>query len=74
LSAYERPRRVVVSLDGREVALLEAAVERSWHRVGPLRLKPGQHELAFEALDEPSLSPPPDRRHLSVRLHDWRWR
>jgi hypothetical protein len=42
--------------------------------LGPLHLTPGQHALAFDALGEPSPSPPPDRRRLSVRLHDWRWR
>ena len=74
LSAYQRPRRVGVFLNGREVAAINAGVERAWHAVGPLRLAPGQHELTFSAIDAPSPAPPPDRRMLSVRLHDWRWR
>ena len=74
LSAYQRPRQVAVSLDGRRIAVLDASTERAWHRVGPLHLRPGQHELAFAAVDLPSPAPPPGRRLLSVRLHGWRWR
>lgn len=74
VSAYQHSRQLVVSLNGRQVTVLRAGVERSWHRIGPLRLTPGQHELVFDALGEPFPSPPPDRRRLDVRLHDWRWR
>ena len=74
VSAYQRPRRVGVFLNGRPVAAINAGVERAWHAVGPLRLTPGQHELTFSAIDAPSPAPPPDRRVLTVRLHDWRWR
>ncbi len=74
LSAYGHARQIAVSLDGRRITALDTGAARSWHRVGPLAMTPGQHELTFAALEPPSTAPPPDRRMLSVRLHDWRWR
>src|SRR5690606_7644487 len=74
LSAYREPRKVAISLDGRSVAVIEAGLDRSWHRVGPLTLTPGQHTVKFAALDAPSPVSAADLRLLSIRLHDWRWR
>jgi len=74
LSSFERPRRLAVSLNAQELAVLEVDTVPGWYRLPGVRLERGRHVMDFRALEAASPALPPDSRELSIRLHDWRWR
>lgn len=77
LTALDGASRLQVSLDGREaqVLLIDASARR--HRLGPLALTPGDHELLFRtaAPAPPSRDPAEKdgRPAPAVACGDWRW-
>lgn len=77
LTSFDRPRQVVIMLDGRAVQTLVAAGGRGVSRIGPLVLTPGEHALAFHP-EEPAvvadeLAGNGDPRPLSVGVGAWLW-
>jgi hypothetical protein len=75
LEAFASPRRVIVSLDQVEVAVLAVAVGRATYSIGPCLVAPGAHELTLTS-DEPAVSPKSvgvsaDPRRLAFRLFQW---
>jgi hypothetical protein len=77
VAAFHRPRRLDVGLDGRHVQTIVVEPSRRTHLVGPLRLTPGAHQLAFEPADAPTVAGDVihngDRRPLSFAIGTWRW-
>lgn len=77
MSAFGGPRRLELRLDRQEVQRLVIEVERRFHRIGPLALTPGDHELVFHPIDAPTVAADllknGDRRPLSVAFGAWRW-
>jgi hypothetical protein len=72
LSAFDIPRRLLVTLDAAEPQLIEVAPSRRTHQLGPWVIGPGAHRVTFTAL-EPAGRPPADPRLLTIMLRDWRW-
>ncbi len=77
MSAFQRPRSVTLLLDGRRVQTLTIGQERRLNRIGPLALQPGDHELAFQPADPPTVADlhlnNGDRRPLSFGIGAWHW-
>ena len=77
LAAFPRMRHLELRLDAHSVQVL--AVERSLrdYRVGPLTLSPGEHSLAFHAVEAPSVADEVhdngDKRALSFAVGKWTW-
>jgi hypothetical protein len=75
--AFQRPRRLDVSLDGRQVQTIAVGLPTERYRIGPLALSPGGHFLTFHPSDGPTADPDGaghgDRRRLSVALGAWTW-
>jgi hypothetical protein len=77
LTAFRGARRLTIRLDGSDVQTLTAEEQRSSHRIGPLGLTPGSHQLAFHAADPPSVADDVlhngDPRALSFAFGAWHW-
>jgi hypothetical protein len=77
MSAFHRPRGLTVTVDGELVQTLVVDQRRRPHRIGPLPLRPGRHQLEFRAIDRVSvphaLIANGDPRPLSIRFGGWRW-
>lgn len=77
MSAFHVPRHMTFSLDGRVAQTAVVEPTRGVHRVGPLTLEPGAHELMFHAVDAPTRSDDVlgngDPRRVSVAVGAWRW-
>jgi len=77
MSAFHRARGLTVSVDGELVQTLVVDQRRRRHRIGPLSLRPGRHQIAFRATDRVSvphaLIANGDSRPLSIRFGGWRW-
>ena len=63
---------LTVLLDGRVVQAAIVSDERGVRRIGPMRLTPGGHELAFRS-GTVAIEDAPERRPLSFRIGGWRW-
>ncbi|MEX1128383.1 MAG: hypothetical protein WEB50_07455 [Vicinamibacterales bacterium] len=78
LAAFSWTRRVEVLLDGRSMQMLSVGPARRMHRVAPLRLSPGEHQLEFRpvapATPAADLGISGDPRALSFALGAWTWR
>jgi hypothetical protein len=77
VSAFHRDRRVTLLLNDRPVDTIVVEPERRTYRIGPIRVPPGAHELAFHPV-EPATTPEAvmhsgDRRPLSVAIGAWAW-
>lgn len=77
LSAFHRPRRMEVRLNGRLVQTLVVDPARRVHEIGPLVLPPGGHALVFHSADAPTIATEVSRngdpRALSFAIGAWRW-
>jgi hypothetical protein len=73
LSAFARSRRLSVSLDGRQLEIMDVAPPRTTARLAAFVLTPGRHTLAFEPLEPPTRASSRDERPLSVAFGPWRW-
>jgi hypothetical protein len=77
MSAFHQTRGLTVALDGEIVQTLLVGQPRDNHRIGPLALSPGSHELVFRATDAVSvpdaLIANGDSRPLSIRFGGWHW-
>ena len=73
LSAFGRSRRLRVSLDGREIQIINVAPLRRMVRLEPFVLTGGRHTLVFEPLEPPTRPLKGDERPLSVAFGSWRW-
>ena len=73
LSAFDRPRRLSVSLDGRQIEIVEVAPPRRVARLAPFVLTPGHHTVAFEPIEPPARASARDERLLSIAFGTWRW-
>ena len=56
IAAFDHPRDMTIMLDGAHVQTLRVPEQRGTRVVGPLRLSPGMHELAFHAAAAPTLA------------------
>jgi len=80
LSAFHRPRRMELRLDGRpveNVQTLVVAPARRIYQIGPVTVMPGGHELVFHPSEPPTVAGDVidngDRRPLSFALGTWSW-
>ncbi len=77
MGAVQGTRRIRLVLDGQEVQTLAVGEPLRVNRIGPLMLTPGAHEVAFHAMDAPTVARDlldnGDPRPLSVRFGTWRW-
>ena len=77
LSAFHRPRRMEVRLNGRLVQTLVVDPARRVHEIGPLVLPPGGHALVFHSADAPTVASEvmlnADPRLLSFAIGAWQW-
>lgn len=77
LMAFHAARRMDVRLDGRRVQTIAVGPSRRIYDVGPLAVGPGEHEIVFHAVEEPTLpsevTDNGDRRSLSFALGAWNW-
>jgi len=80
MSAFHRPRRLILLLDGRPVENVPALVvepSRRVYRIGPLTVPPGDHELVFHPAETPTVAgnvvSNGDPRALSFALGRWDW-
>ena len=75
--AFQRPRRMDLSLDGHHLQTIIVGLPIDMHRIGPLVLSPGGHFLTFHPVEEPAADPDGaghgDRRRLSIALGAWTW-
>jgi hypothetical protein len=66
-----------VLLDGKAVHILSVGGERRFHRIGPVTLMPGTHELTFHPEEPPTIANDVarngDTRALSFAFGTWRW-
>ena len=73
----EGPDGFAVLLDGRPVQTLRVDAERHVHRIGPLRLAPGEHTLVFRPTDPGAIGfglvDDGEPRALSFAIGTWRW-
>jgi hypothetical protein len=76
-SAFHRPRRVIVELDGQAVQEFIVDPQRRIHDIGPFTAPTGGRTLAFRALDRPTVADDilgnGDQRPLSIALGTWAW-
>ncbi len=77
MSAFHRPRRMELRLDGRSVQTLVVEPSRRIYQIGPLTVPPGDHELVFHSAEAPTVAGNVinngDRRRLSFALGTWNW-
>jgi hypothetical protein len=77
MSAFHGARRLEILLDGRHVQTLLVGEHRRLHRIEPLALTPGDHQLTFHPADPPTVADAVmnngDRRPLSFALGTWHW-
>jgi hypothetical protein len=77
LSAFHGPRRLQIRLDGADVQELTIEDRSRPHRIGPLALAPGDHDLMFHPADPPTVADAVmnngDRRPLSFGFGGWQW-
>jgi hypothetical protein len=77
LSAFHRPRRIQLLLDGCQVQTIVVEPSRRIYQVGPLTVGSGGHELVFHPAEEPTAAGQVinngDRRRLSFALGTWHW-
>jgi hypothetical protein len=77
MAAFRGTRRLGLLLDGREFETLTVEERRRVHRIGPLSLTPGQHELTFRPAEAPTTAGAVmnngDPRALSVAFGGWDW-
>ncbi|MEO8070429.1 MAG: hypothetical protein ABI652_03435, partial [Acidobacteriota bacterium] len=77
LSAFMQQRHVALRIDGRPLQTLEVQVGRAFYAIGPVVLSAGPHELAFQALEPPTLAGAAlgngDPRALSFAVGAWQW-
>ncbi len=77
LLAFHRSRRLDLRLDGRELDTLAVEPLRRVYAIGPLTIAPGDHELAFQPADPPTVADDVidngDRRRLSFAIGGWTW-
>jgi hypothetical protein len=77
LSAFNRPRRIDLRLDGGAAQSLAIDQGRRIYRIGPVTLPPGSHELRFRAagpvLIAGDIINNGDRRALSIAVGAWSW-
>jgi hypothetical protein len=77
LSAFDRPRRMQLSIDGHQVQTFVVEPSRRVYQVGPLTMIPGGHELLFHPAEEPTAAAQVihngDRRRLSFAVGTWNW-
>ncbi len=77
LSAFHRPRRMHLWLDGQQVMTFVVEPSRHVYEVGPLTVMPGGHTLLFQPAEEPTTAAHVvnngDRRRLSFALGTWNW-
>ena len=78
VSAFHRDRRVTLLLNNRPLETIVVEPERRTYHIGPIRVPPGAHQLAFQPV-EPATAPDAvllhsgDRRLLSVAIGAWAW-
>ncbi len=77
LMAFQDRRDLTLLLDGRPVQTLRVDAERHVHRIGPLRLAPGEHTLVFRPTDPGAIGfglvDDGEPRALSFAIGTWRW-
>jgi hypothetical protein len=77
MSAFDRPRRMELRLDGRSVQTLVVEPSRRVYQIGPLTVPPGDHELVFHPAEPPTVAGDVihngDGRPLSFALGTWIW-
>lgn len=78
LAAFARYRHLLVSVDGVDVQALLVEPARRTHRIGPIVIQPGAHELRFRSAQPPTVADQlvhnGDHRALSMAVGDWSWR
>jgi hypothetical protein len=77
ISAFHRDRHLKLRLDGQPVQTIAVEPPRRVHQIGPLTLAPGDHELAFQPVEVPTVAGDVinngDRRPLSFAIGKWDW-
>ncbi len=77
MTAFHRARRLTLVLDGSEVQTILVAPQRRLHRIGPLTLAPGEHDLVFHPCEPPTVASDlmsnGDMRPLSFGIGTWHW-
>jgi len=77
LSAFYRPRRLDLALDGRSMQTIVVVPERRSYETGPFTVPPGRHELEFHPTEPPSpaseVAGNADPRRLSYAVGAWTW-
>jgi len=77
MSAFDRPRRMELRLDGRSVQTLVVEPSRRVYQFGPFTVPPGDHELVFHPAEPPTVAGDVihngDGRSLSFALGTWIW-
>lgn len=77
VSAFGRDRDVAVSLDRAPAVRFTATPAMRTYRLGPFLVPRGAHELAFQALELPTVADAllhnRDRRPLSIAIGSWTW-
>ena len=77
ISAFHRDRGLEIQLDGRLIQSLRIETPRRLYDVGLLDVPPGEHQLVFHPIDEPTIardvSDTRDSRRLSFAIGAWHW-
>jgi hypothetical protein len=77
MTAFHGARRLTLRLDGADVQTLTIAEPLAVTRIGPLTLTPGEHVLAFQPIDPPTVAADVlstgDLRPLSFGVGAWHW-
>ena len=67
MSAFHRPRRMELLLDGRPVQTLVVEPSRRIYQIGPLTVAPGDHELVFHPAEAPTVAGDVHRQRRPAR-------
>ena len=77
LSAFHRPRRLELRLDGRPLHTLVVDPPRRQYQIGPMTIGPGRHMLVFHPAEGPTavknVGHGNDPRALSFAVGAWNW-
>ena len=77
VSAFHRDRGLEVRLDGRPIQSLRIQTPRQLYDVGPLEVTPGEHQLVFHPIEDPTIAreviDTTDSRRLSFAIGAWHW-
>lgn len=77
MAAFGGPRELTVRLDGTPVQTVTVRDGHAFYHVGPVVLTPGDHGLAFDPRQAPTVAGAfarnGDSRALSIAIGEWQW-